>query len=108
MSRTEIFKPKPTDELEQPNGGAPADLVGVARIDKNEALPDTVTFAGLQRMKVKKWSESQGNTFSVTWVSRRIPLAQRRADYVMVFVAASLGLAWFATFGSLPACVSLQ
>lgn len=72
ISRTEIFKPGPIDELQQPNGGAPAtNLVWVAHIDRNEILPDTVAFAGMQKMKTKKWL--QCNTFSSKWVSRCTP-----------------------------------
>ncbi|EIW61042.1 uncharacterized protein TRAVEDRAFT_46266 [Trametes versicolor FP-101664 SS1] len=65
MSRTELFQAGPIDEPLQPNGGAPTNLVRAARIDRNEILPDAVTFAGMQEIMTKKWL--QGNTFSANF-----------------------------------------
>lgn len=63
MSRTEIYKPQSTDRAE-PTGGVPGELVLAAVIDRNEVLPDTISFTGLQKMKTRKWL--QDNAFTVT------------------------------------------
>ncbi|KAH9857438.1 hypothetical protein C2E23DRAFT_804237 [Lenzites betulinus] len=63
MSRTEIYKPQSTERAEQ-TGGVPGELVLAAVIDRNEVLPDTISFTGLQKMKTRKWL--QDNVFTVT------------------------------------------